>query len=195
MDCFGNYSLFVIGMHFEEKISFRPNYNDIKNKIIENKKLKIIINSLLIVGLLIAILSIAMAGSNQRYLVDYAWMIILAGLLIFITLYNDLKTKDSSLEIVCLCKKLEGNLFDKFKYILHMIVQMYHIATSKIIILDSLEELNELIKDIIRSPFSGIGKPEPLKHELSGYWSRRINEEHRLVYKITDNSLFIAWNV
>ena len=53
------------------------------------------------------------------------------------------------------------------------------------------KKINELIKDIIRSPFSGIGKPEPLKHELSGYWSRR-NEEHRLVYKITDNSLFIA---
>ena len=52
-------------------------------------------------------------------------------------LYNDLKTKDSSLEIVCLCKKLEGNLFDKFKYILHMIVQMYHIATSKVVVLDS----------------------------------------------------------
>lgn len=65
------------------------------NKKIENKKLKIIINSLLIVGLLIAILSIAMAGSNQRYLVDYAWMIILAGLLIFITLYNDLKTEEA----------------------------------------------------------------------------------------------------
>jgi len=54
------------------------------------------------------------------------------------------------------------------------------------------KKINELIKDIIRSPFSGIGKPEPLKHELSGYWSRRINEEHRLVYKITDISLFIA---
>ena len=54
------------------------------------------------------------------------------------------------------------------------------------------KKINELIKDIIRSPFSGIGKPEPLKHELSGYWSRRINEEHRLVYKITDNSLLIA---
>ena len=54
------------------------------------------------------------------------------------------------------------------------------------------KKINELIKDIIRSPFSEIGKPEPLKHELSGYWSRRINEEHRLVYKVTDNSVFIA---
>lgn len=54
------------------------------------------------------------------------------------------------------------------------------------------KKINELIKDIIRSPFSGIGKPEPLKYELSGYWSRRINEEHRLVYKVIDNSIFIA---
>ena len=43
-----------------------------------------------------------------------------------------------------------------------------------------------LIKDIMRSPFSGIGKPEPLKHELKDYWSRRITDEHRLVYKVTD---------
>lgn len=54
------------------------------------------------------------------------------------------------------------------------------------------KKINELIKDIIRSPFSGIGKPEPLKHELSGYWSRRINEEHRLVYKVIENSVLIA---
>ena len=49
-----------------------------------------------------------------------------------------------------------------------------------------------LIHDIARSPFSGIGKPEPLKHELSGYWSRRITREHRLVYKIKDDTIFIA---
>jgi toxin YoeB len=49
----------------------------------------------------------------------------------------------------------------------------------------------QLIKDINRSPFSGIGKPEPLKYELSGYWSRRINEEHRLVYKIRDDEIII----
>ena len=64
------------------------------NKTIENKKIKIMINSLLIVGLLIAIMSIAMAGSNQRYLVDYAWMIILSGILIFISIYNNLKTEE-----------------------------------------------------------------------------------------------------
>ena len=49
-----------------------------------------------------------------------------------------------------------------------------------------------LIKDIKRTPFLGLGKPEPLKHELSGYWSRRINDEHRLVYKVTDIMIIIA---
>lgn len=55
-----------------------------------------------------------------------------------------------------------------------------------------LERINTLIKEISRSPFSGIGKPEPLKNALSGYWSRRINDEHRLVYKVSDSNLFIA---
>jgi toxin YoeB len=55
-----------------------------------------------------------------------------------------------------------------------------------------LERINTLIKDITRSPFEGIGKPEALKNALSGYWSRRINDEHRIVYKIADNSVFIA---
>ena len=50
----------------------------------------------------------------------------------------------------------------------------------------------ELIRDIQRSPFSGIGKPEPLRHELQGFWSRRINDEHRLVYKVTDDAIMIA---
>jgi toxin YoeB len=48
-----------------------------------------------------------------------------------------------------------------------------------------------LINDVLLTPFTGIGKPEPLKHELKGYWSRRINQEHRLVYKVTDNELII----
>lgn len=48
-----------------------------------------------------------------------------------------------------------------------------------------------LIKDIQREPFSGIGKPEPLKYELQGYWSRRITDEHRLIYKIEDDVLII----
>jgi toxin YoeB len=55
-----------------------------------------------------------------------------------------------------------------------------------------LEKVNTLIKEISRSPFSGIGKPEPLKNALSGYWSRRINDEHRIVYKISDGSMLIA---
>ena len=55
-----------------------------------------------------------------------------------------------------------------------------------------LQRINALIKDISRSPFTGIGKPEPLKNALSGYWSRRINEEHRIVYKISNGALLIA---
>lgn len=55
-----------------------------------------------------------------------------------------------------------------------------------------LNRINELIKAITREPFTGIGKPEPLKHSLSGYWSRRINDEHRLVYKVEGDSLLIA---
>jgi len=55
-----------------------------------------------------------------------------------------------------------------------------------------LKRINALIKDITREPFEGIGKPEPLKHALSGYWSRRINDEHRIVYKVQDGSLLIA---
>ena len=55
-----------------------------------------------------------------------------------------------------------------------------------------LKRINLLIKNIQREPFEGIGKPEPLKHALSGYWSRRINDEHRIVYKIQEKSLFIA---
>ncbi len=55
-----------------------------------------------------------------------------------------------------------------------------------------LKRTNELIQAIKRDPFEGIGKPEPLKHDLSGYWSRRIDDEHRIVYKIKDDSLLIA---
>lgn len=54
-----------------------------------------------------------------------------------------------------------------------------------------LNRINELIKDSMRNPFKGLGKPEALKGEYSGYWSRRINEEHRLVYKIKENRLNI----
>lgn len=55
-----------------------------------------------------------------------------------------------------------------------------------------LKRINLLIQDIQRSSFEGIGKPEPLKHALSGYWSRRINDEHRFVYKVENDSLLIA---
>jgi len=51
----------------------------------------------------------------------------------------------------------------------------------------TLKKINDLSKDIKRSPFDGIGKPEPLKHQLQGYWSRRIDLEHRLVYQIDNN--------
>ena len=55
-----------------------------------------------------------------------------------------------------------------------------------------LARIHELIKDVKRNPFSGIGKPEPLKHALQGYWSRRINSEHRMVYKVVEGAIFLA---
>ena len=55
-----------------------------------------------------------------------------------------------------------------------------------------LQRINALIKEVQRTPFAGIGKPEPLKHGLSGYWSRRITDEHRIVYKVEEDSLLIA---
>lgn len=54
-----------------------------------------------------------------------------------------------------------------------------------------LRKINNLIKDIQRTPFEGQGKPEPLKFDLSGYWSRRIDLEHRLVYQYQDNEILI----
>ena len=54
-----------------------------------------------------------------------------------------------------------------------------------------LKKINISIKDIKREPFGGIGKPEPLKHELAGYWSRRITDEHRLVYEVTDYTVIV----
>lgn len=55
-----------------------------------------------------------------------------------------------------------------------------------------LLKINELIRAIIHEPFSGIGKPEPLKYALDGYWSRRITQEHRLAYKIASNGIHIV---
>ena len=55
-----------------------------------------------------------------------------------------------------------------------------------------MQRINDLIREIARTPHSGTGKPEPLKHALSGYWSRRIDDEHRIVYKVVDGSVLIA---
>jgi toxin YoeB len=56
----------------------------------------------------------------------------------------------------------------------------------------NLVKIHRLLKDILRDPFDGVGKPEPLKHELSGFWARRINSEHRLVYEVTEDQINIV---
>ena len=63
----------------------------------------------------------------------------------------------------------------------------YWINTDK----KMVRKINTILKDIKQSPFSGIGKPEPLRYELQGFWSRRINLEHRLVYKIENDDILI----
>ena len=55
-----------------------------------------------------------------------------------------------------------------------------------------LQRINALLKEAGRTPFEGTGKPEPLKHALAGYWSRRITDEHRMVYRIDGDSMLIA---
>lgn len=55
-----------------------------------------------------------------------------------------------------------------------------------------VERIHQLLKDILRNPHAGIGKPEPLKHALKGWWSRRITAEHRIVYKLVDDAVLIA---
>lgn len=55
-----------------------------------------------------------------------------------------------------------------------------------------LERINKLIRETLREPFSGIGKPEPLKHAFSGFWSRRITDEHRMVYRVEGDQLQMA---
>ena len=55
-----------------------------------------------------------------------------------------------------------------------------------------LKRINSLIKDMKRTPFEGLGYPESLKHSWSGYWSRRINREHRIIYKVTNEALIIV---
>jgi len=56
----------------------------------------------------------------------------------------------------------------------------------------TLKKIIQLIESVDKTPFSGLGKPEPLKHGLKGFWSRRINDVDRLVYKVTDNEIFIS---
>mgnify|MGYP000020225441 FL=1 len=55
-----------------------------------------------------------------------------------------------------------------------------------------LKRINELLKDISRNPYEGIGKPEPLKFNYAGFWSRRIDEEHRLIYRVEDDEIQIV---
>jgi len=55
-----------------------------------------------------------------------------------------------------------------------------------------LNRINDLLRDISRHPFTGIGKPEPLKYKYKGFWSRRINGEHRLIYRFKENEILIA---
>lgn len=64
----------------------------------------------------------------------------------------------------------------------------YWLSTDKKL----LKRINLLIRDTCRDPFEGIGKPEPLRHFLKGYWSRRINEEHRMVYRVKADTLLLA---
>lgn len=56
----------------------------------------------------------------------------------------------------------------------------------------TLKRINTLLRDIRRTPFAGIGKPEPLRHHLAGFWSRRIDDEHRLVYAMEDGCVLVA---
>ena len=56
----------------------------------------------------------------------------------------------------------------------------------------TLKRINQLIQSSLKTPFEGIGKPEPLKENLSGYWSRRIADDHRLVYRVTDTEIVIV---
>lgn len=55
-----------------------------------------------------------------------------------------------------------------------------------------VERINKLIKEVVREPFAGVGKPEPLKHALAGFWSRRITDEHRMVYRVEGDELQLA---
>ena len=56
----------------------------------------------------------------------------------------------------------------------------------------TVKKINELIKDVARTPFQGLGKPEPLKHAFSGFWSRRISQEHRIIYRLEGDVIELA---
>ena len=77
----------------------------------------------------------------------------------------------------------------KVKFELEAFQQYNDWATSDIRV---FHKIAKLIVEIQKNPFSGTGKPEPLKHEFKGYWSRRITDEHRLIYKVTDIDIIIV---
>lgn len=79
----------------------------------------------------------------------------------------------------------------KFSFVLWYPSVPLTIATNNTEDKQILRKINGLIKDIQWHPHEGLGKPEPLKYDLAGIWSRRIDREHRLVYKVTDNEIFI----
>ena len=56
----------------------------------------------------------------------------------------------------------------------------------------TLKRINALLRDVVRSPYEGLGKPEPLRHDLSGYWSRRINDTDRLVYRVEQDKIQVV---
>jgi toxin YoeB len=97
--------------------------------------------------------------------------------LVYLNLINTELTRD---------KRYNIGLREKMILLLSITAMMVHILSVII-----SQVMLSLIKDIQREPFSGIGKPEPLKYELQGYWSRRITDEHRLVYKVEENLLII----
>jgi toxin YoeB len=66
-------------------------------------------------------------------------------------------------------------------------IEEYKTAGNKVV----LKKIKALLEELIEHPFTGTAKPEPLKYELAGLWSRRINKEHRLVYEVTDTTVFI----
>ena len=80
--------------------------------------------------------------------------------------------------VLCACEYLDGQQIFWLKFYLWLI--------------QILKKINQLIRDIKREPFDGIGKPEPLKYELSGFCSRRISDEHRLVYEVSQNCIAIV---